>query len=259
MEVDILKTLCKKTEENETVALITLVESSGGTPRKAGAMMGVCKDEIIGTIGGGLIELKVIELAKNCIEKNEDKFFEFNLNEKGRNSLEMSCGGDVKGFIKILKPKDRIVIVGFGHIGKNLATVLRNSPFEVIIFDDREEEKINGAIVGDFERLIQDLPENENTYFVIVTKGHKSDFVALKNILNKKSKYIGMVGSKNKVIETRKKLSEEGYKIPEDKFFAPIGLDFSNGSPYEISIEILAEILSIKNNKKVKHRKLILF
>ena len=256
METLILKTLYDKIEKNQSVALVTLIESSGATPRKAGTIMGVTKDEIIGTVGGGLIEFKVIELARQCIEKNENKYFEFDLNGNGQNAIDMSCGGSVKGYIKTFKPNDRIVIVGAGHIGRNLMSILKDSPFEVVVFDDRDEN-IEGVTVGDIETLIKNLPENPDTYFVVVTKGHKSDFLALKNIFKKEFRYIGMVGSKNKVLETRKKLVEEGIEIPEERFFSPIGLDFSNGTPYEIAVEILAEILAVKNKKEVKHRKLI--
>lgn len=256
METLIFKVLYDKIEKNQSVALVTLIESSGATPRKAGTIMGVTKDEIIGTVGGGLIEFKVIELARQCIEKNENKYFEFDLNGNGQNAIDMSCGGSVKGYIKTFKPNDRIVIVGAGHIGRNLMSILKDSPFEVVVFDDRDEN-IEGVTVGDIETLIKNLPENPDTYFVVVTKGHKSDFVALKNIFKKEFRYIGMVGSKNKVLETRKKLVEEGIEIPEERFFSPIGLDFSNGTPYEIAVEILAEILAVKNKKEVKHRKLI--
>lgn len=256
METLILKTLYDKIEKNQSVALVTLIESSGATPRKAGTIMGVTKDEIIGTVGGGLIELKVIELARQCIEKNENKYFEFDLNGNGQNAIDMSCGGSVKGYIKTFKPNDRIVIVGAGHIGRNLMSILKDSPFEIVVFDDRDEN-IEGVTVGDIETLIKNLSENPDTYFVVVTKGHKSDFVALKNIFKKEFRYIGMVGSKNKVLETRKKLIEEEIEIPEERFFSPIGLDFSNGTPYEIAVEILAEILAVKNKKEVKHRKLI--
>lgn len=256
METLILKTLYDKIEKNQSVALVTLIESSGATPRKAGTIMGVTKDEIIGTVGGGLIELKVIELARQCIEKNENKYFEFDLNGNGKNAIDMSCGGSVKGYIKTFKPNDRIVIVGAGHIGRNLMSILKDSPFEIVVFDDRDEN-IEGVSVGDIETSIKNLTENPDTYFVVVTKGHKSDFVALKNIFKKEFRYIGMVGSKNKVLETRKKLVEEGIEIPEERFFSPIGLDFSNGTPYEIAVEILAEILAVKNKKEVKHRKLI--
>ena len=256
METLILKTLYDKIEKNQSVALVTLIESSGATPRKAGTIMGVTKDEIIGTVGGGLIEFKVIELARQCIEKNKNKYFEFDLNGNRQNAIDMSCGGSVKGYIKTFKPNDRIVIVGAGHIGRNLMSILKDSPFEIVVFDDRDEN-IEGVSVGDIETSIKNLTENPDTYFVVVTKGHKSDFVALKNIFKKEFRYIGMVGSKNKVLETRKKLVEEGIEIPEERFFSPIGLDFSNGTPYEIAVEILAEILAVKNKKEVKHRKLI--
>ena len=65
-----------------------------------------------------------------------------------------------------------------------------------------------------------------------------------------------MVGSRKKVIEIKKGILESGIVIPEEKLYSPIGLKISDGSPYEIAIEIMAEILKVKNNGELSHRRL---
>ena len=66
-----------------------------------------------------------------------------------------------------------------------------------------------------------------------------------------------MIGSRKKIIEIRKSLVESGEIIPEEKIYSPIGLKLSDGSPYEIAIEIVAEILKVKNDGELIHRRLV--
>ncbi|MGL4904797.1 MAG: XdhC family protein, partial [Cetobacterium sp.] len=163
------------------------------------------------------------------------------------------------GYVKIINPKNRIVIIGAGHIGQKLYSILQNSDFERVILDDRVENKelYSDIKIGNYSDLINSLTENENTYFIIVTKGHITDEEALEAVLRKKSKYIGMIGSKKKVIEIKNKILQKKVNIPEDKFYSPIGLKISDGSPYEIALEIIAEILKVKNTGELMHRRLL--
>ena len=76
--------------------LITIIESSGSTPRGRGAQMLVGKNGLItGTIGGGAIEKEAIEIAIRAIDAHESfaKSFELNQNDS---SLNMICGGALK-------------------------------------------------------------------------------------------------------------------------------------------------------------------
>lgn len=255
MEIDILKKIFEKNKEGIVGVLVTLIEAKGSVPRKAGTMMAIFEDEVYGTIGGGMLEFRVIEKARECIRRGENLEFQFSLQREAE--LGMTCGGEVRGFIKCFFPPEKIIILGYGHIGKNLSKLLENSNFEVEVFDDREEFLEENVIVGDYKKLISEVRDSENNYYVIVTKGHKSDEEVLRKILlEKKYKYIGLVGSKKKVIELLKKIKSENIKMDETKIFSPIGLDFSDGTPYEIAVEILAEILAIKNKKNAKHRRI---
>ncbi|MGL5971601.1 MAG: XdhC family protein [Cetobacterium sp.] len=256
MDLTILEKIFEIVKINKSVALVTLTKSKGSTPRKEGSLMAVWDTSFVGSIGGGMVEHRVIEIAREALEKKLNMDFKYDLLKDAE--VGMSCGGSVEGYIKIVNPKNRIVIVGAGHIGQKLYSIIESSDFEKIIIDDRVECKkiIPDVLIGNYSETIKKLSENENTYFIIVTRGHSTDEESLTAILDKKSKYIGMIGSKKKVIEIKNKIKEQGKKIPEKKLYSPIGLKISDGSPFEIAIEIMAEILKIKNEGELIHRRI---
>ncbi|MDZ4957045.1 xanthine dehydrogenase, partial [Clostridium perfringens] len=91
---------------------------------------------------------------------------------------------------------------------------------------------------------------------VIVTRGHQTDKEALKNIATREAAYIGMIGSVKKIKHIMNELIAEG--IPEEKLrrvYAPTGLDIASSLPEEIALGILSEILLIKNNGILKHKR----
>ncbi|WP_297405998.1 XdhC family protein [uncultured Cetobacterium sp.] len=257
MEINILEKIFKEVENGVSGALVTITESQGSTPRKSGTIMGVWKDDFLGTIGGGMIEHRVIELSRELIKEGRSKEFYFDLTKEAE--LGMSCGGSVKGYIKIFKPKNRIVIIGAGHIGEKIYGILKNSEFQIEIIDDRLEyiNSFSNVRIGNIYEEIKKIPENPNTYYVIVTKGHSTDLEALKSILeNKKYNYIGMVGSKRKVIGIKEELLKLNDENWNEKIYSPIGLKISDGTPFEIALEIVAEILTVKNEGKLEHRRI---
>lgn len=79
MELTILKKIEEKLTLGERGALVTITEATGSTPRKGGTIMGVFKDELVGTIGGGKIESVVIDRARKLLETGESESFEYNL------------------------------------------------------------------------------------------------------------------------------------------------------------------------------------
>jgi len=94
---------------------------------------------------------------------------------------------------------------------------------------------------------------------VIVTRGHKDDMHVLRWAVGTSPRYIGMIGSKRKVLSVYRALEKEG--IPLEKFasvHAPVGLDIGALTPEEIAISITAELIAIRRgaintaNKSVK-------
>lgn len=252
MELIILKKIEEKLSQGKRGALVTITEATGSTPRKSGTIMGVFKDELIGTIGGGKIESVIINKARELLEIGKSESFEYNLTTT--DELQMNCGGTMKGFIKVFVPFPKLLICGAGHVGAKLFKVAKTLNFDLKIIDDREELKfdIPELILGNFKDILTKERIDDNTYIVIVTRGHLLDEEVLNLVKNRGAKYIGVIGSKRK-IETLKKNLERIAPI-NDNLFAPIGLNLSDGTPEEIAIDILAEILKVKNEGKLLHR-----
>ena len=252
MELVILKKIEEKLSLGERAALVTITEATGSTPRKSGTIMGVFKDELLGTIGGGKIESVVINKARELLISGVSESFEYNLTTT--DELKMNCGGTMKGYIKVFSPFPKLLICGAGHIGQKLFKVAKTLDFDLKIIDDREELKVDvpELTLGDFREILTKELIDANTYIVIVTRGHLLDEEVLNLVKNRGAKYIGIIGSKRKITALKETL-EKNEEI-RDNIFAPIGLRLSNGTPEEIAIEILAEILKIKNSGELVHR-----
>lgn len=259
LDIFILKKTLELAGKGAELALVTITKSNGSTPRVAGTQMTVLKDgSIIGTIGGGAIEKKIIELALEAIEDGEDKSIFLTLADEG-----MVCGGEIEIFIQVFKPSPEILIVGGGHVSLALYNVASLLNFDIVIFEDREEfishERFPNAkklIIGKIDKELKEYKISENTYIVIVTRGHKYDGEALEAVINSRAKYIGVIGSEKKVMNMFSTMKNRGitdYQL--SKVYSPIGLNIADNSPEEIAISILAEILSVKNHKSGGHMK----
>ncbi len=264
MEGKILKALSDAVDSGKSAAVVTVLEVNGSSPGKEGSMMGVFSDgSIIGTVGGGALEYNLIEEALKAIQENRSYEKSFELTEQG--TLHMKCGGFIRAYIKVFAKREKLLIMGGGHLGAELYTLGKFLNKYVVIFDDREEfakrEKFPEAdeiILGDMGENLRNYPLDENSYIVIVTRGHVNDKECLKAVLDSRTdvKYIGMVGSRGKVASTFKELIEEGYsKESLEKIYSPIGLNISNREPKEIALGIMAEIIAVKNGKKPAHMK----
>lgn len=262
MEGKILKAVSSAVEKGIETAVVTVLEVKGSSPGKEGSMMAVFSDgSILGTVGGGALEYEFIQEALKAIKENKSCEKSFELTEKG--SLHMKCGGFVRAYIKVFAKREKLLIMGGGHLGAELYTLGKFLNKYVVIFDDREEfanrkrfPEADEIIFGTMKETVKNYSIDENLYIIIVTRGHENDKECLKAILDKKvsPKYIGMVGSRGKVLSTYKELLDEGYSKKElKKIYSPIGLDISSSEPKEIALGIMAEITAVKNQKTGEH------
>ncbi|MDD4569830.1 MAG: XdhC/CoxI family protein [Tepidanaerobacteraceae bacterium] len=249
--------------KNEPVALVTVVESSGSTPRGPGSMMLVDKNGVLleGTIGGGILEERAKRDAAQCLRVGESKLFFYELGVGKEKSLPMICGGNTKFFVKAFLQKKQLIVVGAGHVGEKLCKVASILGYTITVIDDRENRttkeifpEASQLIVGDILENLGKVHIDENTCIVIVTHAHKYDQDALETVIDSDAGYIGMIGSVTKVRTCFENLREKGISNELiDRVYSPIGLDIGGESPEEIALSIMAQIQAVTHNKCVPH------
>jgi len=258
--MNIIEEVLKAQKQRKHFAVVTIVETEGSTPRNENAKMVVFDSgKCIGTIGGGALENRAIEEAREAIKRRKSALVEYSLHGENGESLPMKCGGNVRLFIEVYTPRPCLLIAGAGHVGKALCEIASMLGFEVTIIDDREEwadrerfpEGTKVMVKKDMAKVFDDIETSSDTFIVIATRGHEYDIEALLSALKKKVSYIGMIGSRKKVSEIFRQLIDKG--IAREllrNIYSPIGLDIGAETPEEIAISILAEILKIRNNTK---------
>lgn len=263
VEIKLLEKITQEMKNNRKVALATITKAVGSTPGRDGAMMVIFDNgSTFGTVGGGNAEQVITTSAIKCLENNQSSSFHFQLNESD-DSVQMQCGGEIDVYIKVFVPKDKLLIVGGGHIALKLYELAGILDLHITIFEDREDycnkdrfPKADEIILGDIGLNLKNYDIDKNCYIVIVTRGHSHDEVALKTVINTNAAYIGMIGSKNKVKNTMEHLRKEG--ISEkliNKVFSPIGIDLEGNTPSEVALSILSEIILVKNKGRLIHMK----
>jgi xanthine dehydrogenase accessory factor len=141
-------------------------------------------------------------------------------------------------------------------VALNVCKTAANAGFDVIVADDRSsyvtQERFPAARelhALEFDAAMRKLDPNESSYIVIVTRGHRDDMRLLRWAVQTRARYVGMIGSKRKVIEIFKALQAEG--LPAhlfDRVHAPIGLDLGAVTPEEIGVAITAELIAIRRH-----------
>lgn len=256
--MDVCKEAFEARREGKNFAIATIIRVEGSTPRHETAKMIIFEDGTFkGTIGGGILEKKVIEESVLLIKKGESKVLKYNLDLKKEKSLPAICGGEVEVFVEIYKKRPKLVLVGGGHVNQAVYNFARFLEFDIAVIDDREEwaneSRFGNAqiIVDSIPKALEEYPTDESSFIVIATRGHAFDKEALRVAIRKKARYVGMIGSRNKVKETFEALRQEGFSEEElNRVYSPIGLDIGAETPEEIAVSILAEILMVKNNVK---------
>jgi xanthine dehydrogenase accessory factor len=164
-------------------------------------------------------------------------------------------------FLEPVFPSEKLIIAGAGHIGRVLAHLGSMIDFEVTVIDDRPEyantENIPDAhhiIVNDIGKSLQELNKSDDTFVVIVTRGHKDDAEALKPCIGSKLAYTGMIGSKNKIASMKSTFIDNKWATLEewDSIYTPIGLEIKSKTVEEIAISIAAQLVLVRNSKKQK-------
>lgn len=150
-----------------------------------------------------------------------------------------------------------LYIFGAGHISQKLAILTKMVDFKTVVIDDRSSfantERFPTAdkimVINSFDEKLP-IKIDEDTYMVLITRGHASDFQVMKQVLSSKAKYIGMIGSRRKRAEICSKLKIAGY-VEEDfsRIHSPVGIEINADTPAEIAVSIVAELIKVRGGK----------
>lgn len=310
-------------QQNIAVMLLYVLESNGSSPGRQGFAM--CVNELgdmKGSIGGGIMEHKFVEMAKERFKLKAESLKlkaeirkQFHDKVAAKNQSGMICSGDqtiliylvkkedetsIKNIIDCLKKnrnglleltpnslqfdvtivpekdylfkqetednwqyeeklgyKNNLYIIGGGHCSLALSNLFKNMDFNIFLFEERaglntllENNSVHKKhVVETYESLTDIKLQGSNNYVVIMTVGYRTDAIAVKALIKKPFKYIGLLGSAKKVERLFSDLKNEGINQQIiSQIYSPIGLQINSQTPEEIAISIAAEIIKIKNS-----------
>jgi xanthine dehydrogenase accessory factor len=252
---EVLEAALRAQASGEAAALVTVVATEGSTPQKAGAKMLVYADgRLVGTIGGGCLEAEMTWRARDAIESRQVRLVSYDLTPENAAEDGLVCGGRMQAFIEPVESVPVLCLFGAGHVAQPLARLARSAGFRVEVADDRikfaNRERFPDAdliVVDDFARAAEKMTLGRNSFAVVVSRGHKGDREALLATLGKGLRFIGLLGSKPKVVHIFAALREVGVE-PEAlaEVHAPLGLEIGAQTPEEIAVSILAEMIAVR-------------
>ncbi len=258
MSPDILQALQDAFARGETVALVTIVSARGSTPQRVGARMLVYSDgRTIGTIGGGCYESDALGRAREILRTGASAVVRYDLTDDVAEETGLICGGQMDVFIEAMEPPPTLYIVGAGHVGHQLGRLAPAVGFRVHVLDDREKfanrsrfPEAEGVHVDDIGDWLARAALPPSAYVVVVTRGHRHDFHALRALGGRPLRYLGVIGSRAKMARLMELLVADGVEPAWLRtLHAPVGLDIGAVTPEEIAVSILAELVAVRRGK----------
>ena len=172
--------------------------------------------------------------------------------------LKVSVVDGERYLVEPIRMPGTVFVFGAGHVAQQVARLTSMVNFRTVVVEDREDfatrERFPDAdeivVLDDFAHGIGDLPIDEDSYLVIVTRGHQQDQVALLQAIHTNAGYIGMMGSERKRILIYQTLRETGVSEEQlAKIHSPIGLLHKTDSPEEIAVSIVAELIQVRGER----------
>lgn len=243
-----LRALVAAQDAHRPCVLVQIVGVNGSTPRSGGARMLVYADgSIVGTVGGGELEHRLIAEALAALGENKPRRFAAHLTR----DLGMCCGGAMEAFVEPFLPPERLILFGAGHVGAATAMAAAPLGFEITVVDAREEWLVAsrfppGAdlVLAEPDAALDRLPLGPRTAALVVTHAHALDQRLVEALLPRDLLWLGLIGSRAKVARFRLRLEAAGM---DPALFArlqgPVGLDLGAETPEEIAVSVVAELI----------------
>ena len=200
----IYEAIAEAVRRGEAVAVATIVQTRGSTPRQVGTKMLVRPDGTsMGTVGGGALEAAIVEAAQEALGEGKSRLVHYGLRADRHEEDLGVCGGELDVFIDVVAPQHTLLLIGAGHVAIPLAELAPFLGFRTVVFDDRAEyanrdrfPQAEETVVEEFEAISSVLDITPSTWIVIASRSHESDAAALRSVIESPAAYIGMLGSR---------------------------------------------------------------
>jgi len=240
-------------------ALATIVGTRGSTPGRTSMRLLVLGDgTFLGTVGGGCLEAEVYDTALQVLADEQPRSLTFRLTEQDSPDSGLLCGGEVTIFVEPITTPT-LWIFGGGHVSKALCQVATLAGFRTTIVDDRTDyssgerfPEAHETVTAAYPDAVVRTPMRQNSYAVVVTRGHREDGVVLEALGRRfaagdRLKFLGMIGSKTKQALLWKHLRGRGIA---EEFLAtvrtPVGAYLGGRSHEEIAVSVVAELIAVR-------------
>ncbi|MBK8595355.1 MAG: XdhC family protein [Holophagales bacterium] len=158
-------------------------------------------------------------------------------------------------FVDPVLPREKLLILGGGHVGRALAAITPGLGFAVTVADERleflEPERFPAGVetrLGSFPQIVASYPFDLSTYVVIVTRGHLCDLECARAVIGKPYRYAGLMGSRRKTrLMVEQLLSDGADPARVDALYAPIGQEIGAETPEELAVAIAGELIAVRH------------
>jgi xanthine dehydrogenase accessory factor len=235
--------------EGRRFALLTVTETRGFTPRRAGAHMLVdAEGASWGTIGGGAIEREALDAARALLAEGGACV---TVRRHLTQELGMCCGGEMAIHVEAVAVAPPLRVLGAGHVGRAIAALASGSGFRVTLVDERPEwadaARLPFATVEcrSPEVHLRERPTAPDEFVVVVTHDHALDQRLVEELLRQPARFVGMVGSEPKRRKFLLRLRARGFDERSlDRLRTPLGVAIGAATPEEIAVSVVAELIA---------------
>jgi len=178
-------------------------------------------------------------------------------------SIHAEAFGKTRFLVEPLRQGGTVYIFGAGHVSQRIAQLSEYVGFRTVVLDDRAEyanrerfpEPVELMVIDSFHKLPK-LDIDEDSYLVIVTRGHLYDRIVLEQVLRSGACYIGMIGSRTKKKLTFDEMLKQGFTKEElDRVYAPIGINIGAETPEELAVSIVGELIMVRARREQRKQK----
>ena len=204
-------------------------------------------------------------MLKSSFTKQDEAFGNFGSIITFKNNQQFSFSDEfhpqenTETFTQILQPAFRLIIIGGEHDAVKLCKTGANLGWQIdVITSAKDSANLSdfpgaNSVIGKTPETIEFKNIEENTAIIIMNHSYVQDLKYLVKLTEYQPKYIGILGSTKKRDRLFNELFDFALEVSDDFFdniYAPAGLHIGAKTPEEISVSIIAEILSVFNKKE---------